>query len=96
MKTLFSIAAALLCTVSVSAQQSVAEQAKQDLIQNTNIGGCIIGRAGWNDNEASASNSDFAVRSIRAHVKGQVLDFGYMLQMEMTGVSGTKVEAVLT
>ena len=93
MKTLFSIAAALLCTVSVSAQQSVAEQAKQDLIQNTNIGGCIIGRAGWNDNEASSSNSDFAVRSIRAHVKGQVLDFGYMLQMEMTGVSGTKVEA---
>ena len=75
------------------AQQNTAEKAKLDLIQNTTIGGCIIGKAGWNDNDASASNSDLAVRSIRTHIKGKVLDFGYMLQMEMTGVSGTSVEA---
>lgn len=92
MKTITLLTAALLMYTTATAQ-SVAEQAKQDLIQNTTIGGCIIGRATINDNDAAASNSDFAVRSIRAHVVGQVLDFGYMLQMEMTGVSGTKVEA---
>lgn len=88
----FAVAASLL-PAGANAQQTLMEKAKQDLIQNTTYGGCIIGKAGWNDNDAASSNSDLAVRSIRAHITGQVLDFGYMLQMEMSGVSGTKKEA---
>ncbi|MCQ2111909.1 MAG: OprO/OprP family phosphate-selective porin [Bacteroidaceae bacterium] len=82
----------LSATISAFAQSGPLEQVKDDFVQNTTFGGCIIGRAGWTDNEASKSETDFQVRSVRAHVAGKVLDFGYMLQMEMTGVSGGKME----
>lgn len=95
-KNNISIIAALLFVVcgagEANAQQSLGEQIKEDFKQNTTIGGCIIGRAGWTDNEASNNETEFQVRSVRAHIAGKVLDFGYMLQMEMTGVAGGKME----
>jgi len=79
-------------SVAMSAQTSLIDQVKKDIVSNTTIGGCIIGRAGWTGNEAAEANTEFSVRTVRTHVTGSVLDFGYMLQLEYTGVAGTQKE----
>ena len=55
----FIISTAVFATaLTLSAQSSIAEQAKEDLKKNTTLGGCIITRAGYTDNEASNTKSD--------------------------------------
>lgn len=76
--------ATLLATGAAQAQQSVAEKAKQDLIQKSTFGGYVIGKAMTTDQDGS-NHSSFDIRMARAYVNGQVLDFKYRLQMEVTG-----------
>ncbi len=92
MKRLIVSTAVFATALALSAQTSLAEQAKEDLKKNTTIGGCIITRAGYTDNDASNTKTDFGVRSVRGHIMGKILDFGYMLQLEYTGVAGTQRE----
>ena len=50
MKRLIVSTAVFATALALSAQTSLAEQAKEDLKKNTTIGGCIITRAGYTDN----------------------------------------------
>ena len=74
----------LLATGLAQAQQSTAEKAKQDLLQKTTFGGYVMGKASVTDQDQS-THSSFDLRMARAYVNGQVLDFKYRLQMEVTG-----------
>ena len=74
----------LLSTSLAQAQQSTAEKAKQDLLQKTTFGGYVMGKAMVTDQDQS-THSSFDLRMARAYVNGQVLDFKYRLQMEVTG-----------
>ena len=74
----------LLATGLAQAQQSTAEKAKQDLLQKTTFGGYVMGKAMATDQDQS-THSSFDLRMARAYVNGQVLDFKYRLQMEVTG-----------
>ena len=89
---LIALVALTTATLAASAQSDLAAKAKQDLVNNTTFGGCIITKASYTDNEAADKKTDFAVRSVRGHVAGKVLDFGYMVQLEYSGVSGSKKE----
>lgn len=83
-KILCLLTAALVATGVAQAQQSMAEKAKQDLIQKTTFGGYVMGKAMVTDQDQS-THSSFDLRMARAYVNGQVLDFKYRLQMEVTG-----------
>ena len=83
-KILCLLTAALVATGVAQAQQSTAEKAKQDLIQKTTFGGYVMGKAMVTDQDQS-THSSFDLRMARAYVNGQVLDFKYRLQMEVTG-----------
>lgn len=76
---------------SLQAQNNLAEQAKQDIVQKTTFGGYVIGKASATDQSGKTSSS-FDLRLARVYLNGQVLDFKYRLQMEVNGVSGTSQE----
>ena len=93
MKKTLIIAALLLACMGSKADNTPVQQAKQDLLQKTTLGGYIIGRAAFNDRDISTANtkhSDFDLRLVRGYVKGTVLDFAYMLQIEYEGYGGAK------
>ena len=83
-KILCLLTAAFLTAGAAQAQQSMAEKAKQDLIQKSTFGGYVMGKAMVTDQDGS-NHSSFDLRMARAYVNGQVLDFKYRLQMEVTG-----------
>ncbi len=66
---------------------SVAKQ----IIQNTTFGGYVVGKAELN-NQENAVHSNMQVRYGRLYVKGNISNFGYQLQMEVTGVGGSAGE----
>ena len=82
----------LLLGGSVAASgQTVAEQAKKDLVETSKFGGFVIGRAAFNDRDLSTANkyhSNFDLRLVRGYVDGKVLDFQYKLQLEYEGYGG--------
>ena len=93
MKKIIISTAVFATAMTLSAQNNLAEQAKQDLINSFTLGGCVITQGGWTDNKAKDAKVDFAARSARMHVAGKVLDYAYMLQLEYTGVAGTAKES---
>ncbi len=67
----------------------------QDIKQNTTIGGLVVGKAAFNDQELddkNESHSTFDIRMVRAFINGKIGDFKYGFQMEMTGVAGSSAE----
>ena len=93
MKKIITSTAVFVTAMTLSAQNNLAEQAKQDLINSFTLGGCVITQGGWTDNKSKDAKVDFAARSARMHVAGKVLDYAYMLQLEYTGVAGTAKES---
>src|SRR5574344_1738165 len=93
-RKIFALALLLFCGgTTLLAQSKLADQAKNDIVQNTKFGGYVIGRAAFNDRDISTANtkhSDFDLRLVRAYVNGKVLDFAYRLQVEYEGYGGTK------
>lgn len=76
--------------IELYSQDSVLTVSK--LLKSTTIGGYIVPRAVWTDNEQSDNGTDFSVRFARVHIKGNILDFSFNLQMELAGRSGNKQE----
>lgn len=67
----------------------------RDIKQNTTFGGFVVGKAAFNDQRLDGRNeshSTFDIRLVRAYVNGKVWDFGYRVQVEMSGVSGSSAE----
>ena len=64
-----------------------AQQALQDLKQNTKFGGYIIGQAIVNDQRGNDVKADGSFRLVRVSASGKVLDFAYMLQLQVNGTS---------
>ena len=81
---------AFLLPQIVAAQQNVAEKALQDLKQNTRLGGYVIGQATVNDQRGNDVQADGSLRLVRVSASGKVLDFGYMLQLQVNGSSSNK------
>lgn len=76
--------AAILLAGTMQAQQSIADKAKQDLIQKSTFGGYGIGKFSATDQD-NTTHSSFDLRMARLYVNGQVLDWKYRIQMEVTG-----------
>lgn len=55
---------------------------KSDFIQNTKIGGYVIGRYTATDEKESSTDGGFDVKQARVSVDGKVMDFTYKLQVE--------------
>ena len=72
------------------AQQPLADRALQDLKQNTKFGGYIIGQATVKDQRGNDVKADGTLRLVRVSASGNVLDFGYMLQLQLNGTSTDK------
>lgn len=81
---------AFLLPQIVAAQQNVADNALQDLKQNTRLGGYVIGQATVNDQRRNDVQADGSLRLVRVSASGKVLDFGYMLQLQVNGSSSNK------
>lgn len=79
---------------TVSAQNKRAEY-WENFKQSSKFGGYVIGKGSISDRDRNAtttSHSSFDLRLVRLYVNGKILDFDYMFQMEMNGVSGTSKE----
>lgn len=98
MKRIFLTVSLIVCfAFAVFPQESGIAEKKwwEDIKQTTTFGGYIIGQASFNDQDLDDNNeshSDFDLRLVRAYVNGQVWDFTYRLQLEMTGVAGSSSE----
>jgi len=58
----------------------------KQVLQNTSVGGYVIGQAKLNDQDDAEANSNMNLRLVRLYVDGKVLDFAYKLQLQMNGI----------
>ncbi len=94
MKKNILLTTCLLAALGTSAQDN-QKKWWQDIKQSTTFSGYVVGRATFNDQDLDSKNethSSFDIRLIRVSVNGQVWDFKYGLQMEMSGVGGSSGE----
>lgn len=74
-----------LFAASMSFMQASAQTVLSEISQNAKIGGYIIGKYNYNDQDGQTTNGGFDIRLGRLYVDGKFQDLTYKLQMEVNG-----------